>query len=100
MSFTENRTAGRREADGWGQTTKRIALILSIIALLGTVGKVYIAGAQVDSNTAAVAALSRRVTLLERFQVDGHYMTCYLFREKNPRAVPASCDLALSRGVQ
>lgn len=97
MTYVEKRSLGRRASDSWSYAGKIIGVIAATIALLVTVGKVFVAGAQVETNTAAIVAVSKRVTQLEKFQVDAHYMTCYLFREQNPRGVPASCDLALAR---
>lgn len=98
MTYTAHRSPGRRSTDSWAYFGKVIGIIIAVIALLGSIGKVFVAGAQVQSNTAAIAAVSERVTLLERYQVDGHYMTCFLFRKENPDGLPASCDIALSRG--
>lgn len=98
MTYVEDRSPGRRSTDTWSQFGKTVGIIIAVIALLGSIGKVFVAGAQVQANSASITAVSERVTLLERYQVDGHYMTCFLFRKENPDGLPASCDIALSRG--
>lgn len=86
---------GRRAMD----MVRKIALIATTIVAVGATITLLGAGFstvhQVAENTAGLAVVSKKVTVLESFKNDDHYMTCYMFQKVNPDGVPASCSLAL-----
>jgi Tfp pilus assembly protein PilO len=93
---------GRRGSDIWSRAGRIIGVLLSVAAALGMTGQLWLKGHQIEINRTDIAdirstvvTVTERVTVLEQFKKDDHYMTCFMFQKVNPDGVPASCESAL-----